>query len=332
MNKKVFALLISILIPFQAFAFSDTSSHKFSKSIELISDLEIVSGYADGTYQPEKTVNRAEAIKIIIESIYEPEQFEEYEKQSCFLDIEGNKWYTKYICFAKEKNIIQGYPDKTFKPNQEVTFVEILKITLEAFNFEKAEDEVWFKPYVDAASQNNLIPLDVTSFSQKFNRGQMADLIARIIKYNKQELDSFLGELSIQNVTYQSVENNINIENQIKFNYQLLQLINEHRTNNGKEKLSINTNLSLASLHHSRFMASEKKLSHSDNEGLTHLGRCELYEEKCFAENVAVHSSPTAQHFFDLWVNSESHNKNMLGNYKEIGIGLSGQYVTNVFK
>lgn len=101
------------------------------------------------------------------------------------------------------------------------------------------------------------------------------------------------------------------------FNTQLVCLINEHRANNGKNALTPTT------LDHSKYMASQGKLSH-DN----FAERC---ASKCDAENAAFASSPTAQRIFDQWKTSSIHNQNMLGSHTQIGTALYSGFATAVF-
>lgn len=81
-----------------------------------------------------------------------------------FTDIEGH-WSEKYINSLYEKNIISGYPDKTFKPEGKITRGEFIKIVVEAFkisgegdySFADISEEDWFYPYCCAASINGII-------------------------------------------------------------------------------------------------------------------------------------------------------------------------------
>lgn len=168
-----------------AFKYSDVNSaNNYSEDIQMISDLGIVKGYDDGTYKPYQTLNRAELLKIIIEASFEDE-FEAFAGQNCFSDVPASEWYTKYVCFAKDRGIVEGYSNGRFEPDQEINFVEALKITLKGFDYEYGVSDPWYKSIVEVAESHNFIPLSVSYFDQSLNRGQMADLIARILKEDK---------------------------------------------------------------------------------------------------------------------------------------------------
>lgn len=51
-----------------------------------------------------------------------------------YSDVEENNWFYPYVSDLSEKGIISGYPDGTFKPGNEVTLGEALKLILLAAN------------------------------------------------------------------------------------------------------------------------------------------------------------------------------------------------------
>ena len=50
-----------------------------------------------------------------------------------FSDVKVNEWYTGYINIAANENVIAGYPDGTFRPNDNVTREAYVKMIVEAF-------------------------------------------------------------------------------------------------------------------------------------------------------------------------------------------------------
>jgi uncharacterized protein YkwD len=115
------------------------------------------------------------------------------------------------------------------------------------------------------------------------------------------------------------------------FNQQMLGLINAHRQSNGKSQLTLNSAMNQAACNHSTWMSQNNSLSHTGVNGTQPWDRCRIAGTSCTSENVAMHSSPSAQILFNMWKNSPTHNANMLGNFSTIGIGISGLYATTVF-
>lgn len=95
------------------------------KEITYMEDQGVFTGYPDGTFQPDRVLNRAEQLKVymLIHGL-DPDTTK---YKNCFPDVK-EEWFAKYICFAKEQEWVQGYPDGSFKPAQEVNRVEALKM------------------------------------------------------------------------------------------------------------------------------------------------------------------------------------------------------------
>ena len=201
--------IISLSLPVQA-AFTDTDEHVYQNAIEFIESRGVVQGYDDGTFRPDQTVNRAELLKIVLQSNYSDSELNEYSDDNCFDDVKANEWYTKYVCLGEKEGVVQGYPDGTFKPSQEVNFVEALKILQISYNipYTESSGSQWFKSSVENAIEINMIPLDIARFDRNISRAQMADMLTRLIKYNEGSLDNYLGIKKYYSVSYEDLEEN----------------------------------------------------------------------------------------------------------------------------
>jgi rare lipoprotein A len=166
--KKTLALSILATLVFttsvQAQTFTDLpESNLYHDSIQKLVNKGCISGYEDQTFQPDKLVNRAEAVKIILTcldlpNIYTEQTFtvpdgtkvsvgnnetqvegeskvifkipfkaENYRDLS-FTDIDKNQWYIPYLKEAVVREIITGYDDNTIKPTQAVSKAELYTI------------------------------------------------------------------------------------------------------------------------------------------------------------------------------------------------------------
>lgn len=315
--KKIFAFLAFLMLVPAALAFSDTSGHKYEEAIEFIEGRGIVEGYSDGSYRPDSTVNRAELLKIIVEAVYDDE-FEDFEGESCFTDVKAGLWYSKYVCFAQSVDMVEGYPNGSFQPSRTVNYVEALKIVMIGFGYEYVEGTPWYGPLSDTAGNLGFIADDITAPDLDMSRANMAELITRILKYNDGELSAYLGLYEPETLS--------------EYRENLLELINEHRANQGLSALSENSLMSEAAQDHSEWMDANSTLSHVGEGGSRAWDRCEDVGTECSAENAAKHIYPTAQNMFVQWKNSSAHNAIMLEDWTEIGIGREGDYSAVVFE
>jgi len=208
--KKIFLLFCLFLIgASSAFAYSDVSGHRYEDSIQQVLGRGIMNGYPDGTFQPDKILNRAELLKIIIGAAYTTSEFGGYAGKSCFKDVPSNSWYSEYVCFAKDKGIVSGYDGNVFKPEQDILFVEAIKIAMDVFGHydftpgEGTAERPWYSGPIGAADSMSFIPPDINSFDQYFSRAQMAELIMRLLDYKELNID---WDNLLKKVTYKTIE------------------------------------------------------------------------------------------------------------------------------
>ncbi len=93
----------------------------------------LVSGYEDGTFKPEQVLNRVETLKFIMTflelDVDEDVDLEVYGlSENPFSDVDLGAWYAAYVLRAYVDGVIGGYGDGTFKPANEVTYAEFVKM------------------------------------------------------------------------------------------------------------------------------------------------------------------------------------------------------------
>lgn len=188
-SAAAFLLIFSPNITFAA-TFSDIAkSHANVVAIDHLSETGLIKGYADGTFGPDKIVNRAEALKLILEIA--GVTAEEKGEAPPFSDVSNDAWYSPYVFQAKKLGIISGNPDGTFAPSTNVKRAAFMKMLLETNRFKKekwtgsqmysdvGKDE-WYAAYMNYAgkagliipdSKNNLFP------DKDISRGEVAEIL-----------------------------------------------------------------------------------------------------------------------------------------------------------
>lgn len=143
--------------------FDDVAAeHPNYDAILYLKERGVLSGYSDGTFKPNNTVNRAELLKILIEG---RDLVPDESMENCFTDVK-DAWYAKYVCYAKLQGWVQGYEDGSFKPDTQISNVEAIKMLLEVMNveletgktqFKDVEIGSWYEPYVKTAHSLGLL-------------------------------------------------------------------------------------------------------------------------------------------------------------------------------
>lgn len=115
-----------------------TAIFESNKTADLNKDDHIayVRGYEDGTFAPNKSITRAEAITIFARLMNEKMDVEA-SYNSSFSDVKAGAWYANYIGYMEDYNIINGYEDGTFRPDAAITRAEFAAM---ASRFDKLEN------------------------------------------------------------------------------------------------------------------------------------------------------------------------------------------------
>ena len=193
--------------------FSDVGKdYEFYYAVQFVSQEDLVSGYQDGSFQPGQVINRAEFTKILMgakfaeELIIEVIEESEIEKRSaeveeevkdCFPDVAADAWFSPFVCLAKEKGILGGYPDGTFQPGNKVNLAEAVAILVNTFGFgvdAAADGEAWFAPFLARATELQILPVDFTDPADALTRAQMTELVMRALKHTRGELLDYLAD------------------------------------------------------------------------------------------------------------------------------------------
>lgn len=173
----VFGTLVPSTTPVHAVAFSDVSgTTEYHEAILSLEAKGVIEGNPDGTYRPTAFVNRAELLKILLESrgVMESE-----DGSHCFPDV-TEEWFAAYVCAAEEEGIIDGYPDGMFRPEKPVNFAEAAKILANAYDQEVSSGTEWYEPFARALDSSKAIPPSIEKLDAPLTRGEMAEIMWRL--------------------------------------------------------------------------------------------------------------------------------------------------------
>lgn len=109
--------------------FSDLpGQHAACEAVELLAGRKVVGGYPDGTFQPDRTVTRAEFAKMVVTALgRQPDPAGGLP----FNDVAGH-WAASggYLQQAVALGAMGGFPDGSFRPNEPVTRAQIIKVAV----------------------------------------------------------------------------------------------------------------------------------------------------------------------------------------------------------
>lgn len=174
--KKLLALMLSMAMVFtigtSVMAYSDVEEGTYvSEAVTVLSNLDILNGYEDGTFKPEATITRAEMAKIVCETLG---YYGMGSDKTPFDDVEPKHWAAGYINIAASLGIINGYGNGKFGPEDTVTYEQAVKMVVCALGYEAmaADRGGWPAGYTSVAAN-----IGLTKGMSSSVRGDIAVLI-----------------------------------------------------------------------------------------------------------------------------------------------------------
>ncbi|KKM10757.1 hypothetical protein SY88_11740 [Clostridiales bacterium PH28_bin88] len=197
-HKKLIALIValtfvlSLAVPMTAGAATIQEN-----AATKLNAMGIVEGYPDGTFGLDKNITRAEFAKVAIVTAGLKEAADLMKNTpSQFSDVKTGEWYTGWINLAAAKGFVKGDPAGTFRPNDKISYAEVLTVVLRILGYNDNLPGSWPVDYLAKAVELGIT--DDLSFDAKAPsvRGDVfaivdATLDQNWVKYDK-DTDSFV--------------------------------------------------------------------------------------------------------------------------------------------
>ncbi len=169
---------------------NDISGHWAQSQIENLVSKDIIKGYPDNTFKPEKAITRAE-LAVIVNKAFSFTNTTDIN----FKDVKSADWFAPEIAKAKAAGYISGYPDGTMKPNQNISRQEAAVMIAKAAKLDTSTAALQFKDaatigawsrasiaaavqagYIKGYPDGKFLPL------QSIKRAEAATIISLVIK------------------------------------------------------------------------------------------------------------------------------------------------------
>lgn len=175
-------------------AFPDVPDiHPQGEAIQYVLSEKIIMGYPNGNFGPNNPLNRAELMKVLVESAYGAP--DDAYAQNCFPDVRASDWFASYVCYATEHKWVSGYPDGLFRPSQSVTMVEAIKMLVASRSYPldaevswkdpDISENAWYTPYLAVAFSRSIVSFESVNDSgesllaRPLNRATIAEYLYR---------------------------------------------------------------------------------------------------------------------------------------------------------
>ncbi len=183
MRLKTIAVVMTIILIFSMSI--ESNAAVANRKVDWLINEGLVTGYPDGTYGLENTITRAEVSAMVTRAL-NSEGVSEVLKpiQGRFRDVLTTHWANGYINYVASVGYVNGYPDNTFKPNNNITYAEVIKILVmvngELPDTSGYEGALWATPYIVKAIETGIMNGIVISdgdYGAQATRGKVFEMI-----------------------------------------------------------------------------------------------------------------------------------------------------------
>lgn len=131
------------------------NSHWASCDIDKLAMNDVVVGYPDGLFKPNRNISRAEFATMLVKGFNLDTCG--MERTSRFSDVSRGNWANAAISKAVDENLLKGYPNGQFKPNNKVTRAEALTSIAKGMtcDIDQCKADEILSQYTDGASVPN---------------------------------------------------------------------------------------------------------------------------------------------------------------------------------
>ena len=192
MKTKITAILLILMLSLQMVsfaAFSDVDeTSEVGAAINQLVNLGILSGYPDGTFNPDALLTRAQFAKIAVCMLGIEKEAASLAGTSVFSDVNADHWASGYVNCIAQKGIINGYPDGSFGAEDTITYAQALTILVRLLGYNGADlNYNWPDAYIKKAQSLGITRGMTFDTYENVTRGNAAYIINNTLFADKKE-------------------------------------------------------------------------------------------------------------------------------------------------
>ncbi len=119
----------------------------YHEAIKYVYDNELMNGTGDGLFEPNTPMTRA----MLVTALYRQEDSPDVTEAAAFADVPSEQWYTDAVAWAAVEEIVEGYGDDSFGPEDLVTREQAVTLLMryEQINYSATGDKNVLDVYTD---------------------------------------------------------------------------------------------------------------------------------------------------------------------------------------
>jgi len=195
--NSVLASALALSVAPMAFAAEDatTTAPKMDaameKTVKRLEALGLVAGYGNGDYGVDRTITRAEFATLIVRArgLEQGAKLAQFNKT--YTDVNSTDWFAGFVNVASGEEIVKGFPDKSFKPQNQVTYAEAVTMIVRALGYEPSVNtSAWPNNMISKASELN-IAKGISNPNNAAVRGDVFKMLDNALRVDLMEQKEF---------------------------------------------------------------------------------------------------------------------------------------------
>ncbi|MGR9048609.1 S-layer homology domain-containing protein [Halobacillus faecis] len=211
------AMVASAVAPVAVSASTDSNfpdlpdGYQFNEAINALVAEGVINGYPDGEFHPTASINRGQAAVMLTKAL----KLDTDVAAADFPDVDQEAWYAEYVNALVASGDINGYPDGTFGPLDNINRAQIAVLLVNAYDipqksadttFEDVDGDAWYTEAIETLYAHGLISgtnEEGTEFSpmEDMRRDHFAWLLYNVEKEFGSLFDEEAPEVTVSSAT-----------------------------------------------------------------------------------------------------------------------------------
>ncbi len=199
------AMLLSVMVMgtgAASFTDQDEFSDNYAEAAEVLTGMGIIQGYDDGSFLPQRNINRAQVATMIYRAAtgdVTDSKISQFVGEDLFDDVNADDWFAGYVNYCGNAEYIKGFTPDTFGPYKQVTGYQVLAMILRAVGYDENNeytgDQWTLRVAATAREQGLLDNLNPdTNLAEPATRELVAQLIFEAIQIDTVRYSLAAGE------------------------------------------------------------------------------------------------------------------------------------------
>ncbi|NLL70915.1 MAG: S-layer homology domain-containing protein [Epulopiscium sp.] len=143
-----------------------------------LATLQLLKGYEDGSLRLDQNINRAEMTVLLLRVLGHEESIVIGAEKQQFQDVSSSYWGKPWIQKAAQLQLIQGYPGRTFRPVQPISYAETIALMVRVLKREEQLEGEWPINYMNRGKELGIVsPTLKKGPNEVLTRGEVAEIV-----------------------------------------------------------------------------------------------------------------------------------------------------------